>query len=116
VPYDPMFVRQKKHVSNQYWGANLSAFCHLANQRSYALVGVNGVASNAFFVRRDLLNEHVREVSLDSCSRQANFRDSRGANGELTFLSGSSRALAMADMPVVDVATGESMTVGALYG
>jgi hypothetical protein len=115
VPYDPMFVRQKKHVSNQYWGANLPAFCHLASQRSYALVGVNGVASNAFFVRRDLLNEHVREVSLHSCSRQANFRDSRGANGELTFLSGSSRALAMADMPVVDVATGDCLTVGALY-
>ena len=115
VPYDPTFVRRKKHVSNQYWGANLPAFCHLADQRSYALVGVNGVASNAFFVRRDLLNEHVREVNLHSCSGQANFRDSRGASGELTFLSGRSRALAMADMPVVDVATGQTLTVGDLY-
>lgn len=115
VPYDPAFVRQKKHVSNQYWGANLPAFCFLANQRNYALVGVNGVASNAFFVRRDLLNEHVREVNLHSCNRQANFRDSRGANGELTFLSGRSRALAMAEMPVVDVATGQTLAVGDLY-
>ena len=115
VPYDPAFLRQKKHVSNQYWGANLPAFCHLADQRSYALVGVNGVASNAFFVRRDLLNEHVREVNLHSCNRQANFRDSRGANGELTFLSGRSRAIAMADMPVVDVSTGQMLTVGALH-
>lgn len=115
VPYDPAFLRQKKHVSNQYWGANLPAFCHLADQRSYALVGVNGVASNAFFVRRDLLNEHVCEVNLHSCNRQANFRDSRGANGELTFLSGRSRAIAMADMPVVDVSTGQMLTVGALH-
>ena len=115
VPYDSAFLRQKKHVSNQYWGANLPAFCHLADQRSYALVGVNGVASNAFFVRRDLLNEHVREVNLHSCNRQANFRDSRGANGELTFLSGRSRAIAMADMPVVDVSTGQMLTVGALH-
>ena len=115
VPYDPAFVRRQKHVSNQYWGANLPAFCHLADQRNYALVGINGVASNAFFVRRDLLNEHVREASLVSCSRQASFRDSRGANGGLTFLSGSSRAYAMADMPVVDVVTGQTLTVGALH-
>jgi hypothetical protein len=115
VPYDPAFVRRKKHSSNQYWGANLPAFCHLANQRDYALVGINGVASNAFFVRRDLLNEHVREASLASCSRQASFRDSRDANGGLTFLSGPSRACVMADMPVVDVATGQTLTVGELH-
>ena len=115
VPYDPAFVRREKHASNQYWGANLPAFCHLANQREYALVGINGVASNAFFVRRDLLNEHVREASLASCSRQANFRDSRGANGELTFLSGQTRTAAMADMPVIDVATGQTLNVGTLH-
>ena len=115
VPYDPAFVRRKKHASNQYWGANLPAFCHLADQRDYALVGINGVASNAFFVRRDLLNAHVLETSLASCSRQASFRDSRGVNGGLTFLSGPSRAHAMADMPVVDVATGQTLTVGALH-
>ena len=115
VPYDPAFVRRQKHASNQYWGANLPAFCHLADQRNYALVGINGVASNAFFVRRDLLNEHVREASLASCSRQASFRDSRGTNGGLTFLSGLARAHVMADMPVVDVATGQTLTVGALH-
>lgn len=115
VPYDPAFVRRQKHVSNQYWGANLPAFCHLTSQRNYALVGINGVASNAFFVRRDLLNEHVREASLGSCNRQASFRDSRNESGGLTFLSGPSRAHAMADMPVVDVATGQTLTVGALH-
>jgi hypothetical protein len=115
VPYDPAFVRRQKHSSNQYWGANLPAFCYLAGQRNYALVGINGVASNAFFVRRDLLNEHVRETSLVSCDRQANFRDSRGKKGELTFLSGRSRAHGMADMPVIDVVTGQALTVGDLY-
>jgi hypothetical protein len=115
VPYDPAFVRLQKHSSNQYWGANLPAFCHIADQRNYALVGINGVASNAFFVRRDLLNGHVREASLASCSRQASFRDSRGTNDGLTFLSGLARAHVMADMPVVDVATGQTLTVGALH-
>jgi hypothetical protein len=112
VPYDPAFVRLQKHSSNQYWGANLPAFCHLAGKRDYALVGINGAASNAFFVRRDLLNEHVREVSMASCGRQSSFRDSRDIQGKLTFLSGSSRVFAMADMPVIDVVTGATITVG----
>lgn len=115
VPYDAAFVRVQKHASNQYWGANLPAFRHLAEKRGYALVGINGVASNAFFVRRELLNEHVAEVSLAACSREASFRDSRGAEGELTFLSGPDRAKAMATMPVLDVATGETITVGELH-
>ena len=115
VPYDPTFVRIQKHSSNQYWGGNLPAFCHLAENREYALVGINGVGSNAFFVRRDLLNDIVREVDIASCIRQASFRDSRSADGELTFLSGQDRARAMADMPLVDVATGELIRVGDLF-
>jgi len=114
VPYDPSFVRRQIHPSNQYWGANLPAFHYLEKQRGYALVGTNSVGSNAFFVRRELLNDCVREVDLASCVRQASFRDSRGARGELTFLSGLGRTRAMAEMPLVDVATGASLRVGDL--
>ena len=114
VPYDPAFVRLQKHPSNQYWGANLPAFHHLADQRGYALVGTNSVGSNAFFVRRELLNDRVREVDLVSCIRQASFRDSRGVQGELTFLSGPERTRAMVEMPLVDVATRASLRVGDL--
>ncbi len=114
VPYDPAFVRRQKHPSNQYWGANLPAFIHLAGARNYALVGTNSVGSNAFFVRRDLLNDAVPEVDVASCRREATYRDSRGPNGELTFLSGRDRARAMAAMPLVDVRTGASLLVGDL--
>lgn len=115
VPYDPAFVRRQKHSSNQYWGANLPAFLHLASTRGYALVGTNSVGSNAFFVRRELLNEHVREVDLSSCIRIASFRDSRNEQGELTFLSGPDRAKAMATMPLVDVSSGKGLVVGDLH-
>lgn len=116
VPYDPSFVRRQKHSSNQYWGANLPAFLHLLNGRNYALVGTNSVGSNAFFVRRDLLNNEVREVSLTSCVREASFRDSRGPDGRLTFLAGPDRARAMASMPLIDVATGANLLVSELDG
>lgn len=111
VPYDPLFVRSRKHSSNQYWGGSLPAFCHLAQARGYALVGTNSVGSNAFFVLRDLLNDRVPEVSVASCARAATFRDSRGAGGGLTFLSGQARADLIADMPLLDVATGVSLKV-----
>lgn len=114
VPYDPQFVRARKHVSNQYWGANLPAFCHLAGSRGYALVGINSVGSNAFFVRRELLNERVVEASLAACNRPATFRDSRDSKGRLTFLSGNARADAIADMPLIDVVSGAMLNVGDL--
>jgi hypothetical protein len=115
VPYDPSFVRIQKHYSNQYYGANLTAFLYLANQRGYALVGINGVGSNAFFVRRDLLNDRVVEVDISTCIRQANFRESRGVHGELTFLSGLQRLNSMKELPVVDVTTGTELLVRDLF-
>lgn len=116
VPYDPSFVRVRKHPSNLYWGASLPAFEQLARGRGYALVGINGTGSNAFFVRRELLNDDVPEVDIASCSRMASFRDSRDAEGRLTFLAGADRVRAMADMPLLDVATGETIKVGDLRG
>lgn len=114
VPYDPAFVRREKHFSNLYWGASLGAFDHLLAGRGYALVGCNSAGSNAFFVRRDLLNDRVRAVSLADGFRDVSWRDSRDAAGRLNFLSGEARIAAIADMPLVDVASGATLTVGAL--
>jgi hypothetical protein len=114
VPYDPEFVRRKKHWSNQYWGANLPAFIYLSNQRGYALVGTNKVGSNAFFVRRELLNDRVEEVSLASCRRETSFRDSRDPKGNLTFLSGFERSKAIFDLPLLDIETNQMLKVGDL--
>lgn len=111
VPYDANYVRGKKHSSNQYYGANLPAFLYLANQRGYALVGTNSVSSNAFFVRRELLNERVQEVDISSCIRQANFRESRGERNQLTYLSGHERLHSMLNMPLIDVSSGAEICV-----
>jgi hypothetical protein len=111
VPYDPQFQRTRRHHSNLYYGASLPAFLSLANERGYALVGVNSVGSNAFFVRRDLLNDVVCEVDAAACFRDSTFRESRDAQAELTFLSGNDRRRVIADMPLIDVQSGESLYV-----
>jgi hypothetical protein len=114
VPYDPAFVRRAKHWSNQYWGASLPAFDHLAKSRGYSIVGVNSAGSNAFYVRDDLLNDRVKPTTVDACFRNMSFRDSRDRTGKLTFADASTRLDLMANMPLVNVVTGEQICVSDL--
>lgn len=115
VPYQSDFQRTQQHPSNLYYGASLSAFIHLLQERGYALVGVNSVGSNAFFVRRELLNDVVREMSIEDCYRTSCFRESRDVKGRLTFLSGSGRRDPISHLPLVDVITGNPLYVRDLH-
>lgn len=114
VPYSANFQRNAQHPSNLYYGASLAAFYHLTSLRGYALVGVNSAGSNAFFVRRELLNDRVRESSLTGCYRSSCFREGRGEDGRLMFLSGADRRTPIAHLPLIDVVSGETLTVGDL--
>ncbi|GIX17759.1 MAG: hypothetical protein KatS3mg119_1945 [Rhodothalassiaceae bacterium] len=111
IPYDPNFVREKHHFSNLYWGANLPAFTLLANKMDMAFVGTNGAGSNAFFVSRNLLNDVICEVDVDTYRRERSFSDSRSEDGRLTVLRGDDRRRVIAHMPVVNVLTGEMLLV-----
>ena len=114
VPYEPSFVRHKRSSSNIYYGANLPAYLSLLNKRDYALVGTNSVSSNAFFVKRCLLNDVVSYDDLSSCMRVASFRESRGKKGDLTYAHGFQRAKLISSMPIIDVSTGENLFVSDL--
>jgi hypothetical protein len=115
VPYDASFVRSKAHGSNLYWGASLPAFQQLLGARGYALVGVNSVGSNAFFVRHELLNERVPEVSMAVGFRDSTFRETRGDAGELLYVSARDGRKAIAHLPLIDTRTGASLRVGDLF-
>ena len=115
VPYDAAFQRSRAHPSNVYYGANLAAFDALLRSRGYALVGVNSVGSNAFFVRRDLLNERVPEVSMADCYRESCFREARDADGRLTFRSAGQLRAVLGHLPVVDVASGATLRIADLW-
>jgi hypothetical protein len=116
VPYDPAFVRSEKHWSWLYWGASLAAMTRLANQNGLALVGGNRAGNNAFFVRRDLLGG-IPELSVAVAYRPSRFRDSRDPSGELSYVSGNDERLrAIGAMPLVDLETGEELTVAERFG
>jgi len=91
VPYDKNFIRTKAHYSNLFFGASLPAINNLAIKRSYSLVGCNKAGNNAYFVRKDLLNERVKELSIDKAFKASSFRESRSEDYSLSYLSGKDK-------------------------
>ena len=91
VPYDKNFNRTKAHYSNLFYGASLPAINNLAIKKGYSLVGCNKAGNNAYFVRKDLLNERVKELSLDKAFKDSNFREGRNENYSLSYLSGKDK-------------------------
>lgn len=110
VPYDPEFVRLKKHPSGMYWGASLDAFRHLLEQRNYVFVGTNKAGTNAFFVA----GEHGDAVlsSLDEVkSWPCRMREVRNADGSLSLTTYRESIYHILDLPLVDVSTNANLMV-----
>jgi hypothetical protein len=103
VPYDDKFLRGTAHHSMIYYGASLKALTQLANQKGYALVGCNSAGNNAFFVRRDLLNDLLKERSVAESFVRNQFRETRDAEGRLLFLGPEEESAVLATLPLVDV-------------
>jgi hypothetical protein len=116
VPYDAAFVREEKHWSGLYWGASLAAIAQLASEKGYALVGGNSAGNNAFFVRRDVLGE-IPEVEVEDAYVASRFRESRDADGALSYVSDHRERLSLiGGLPVVDVRSGTEVPVAEALG
>jgi hypothetical protein len=107
VPYNKKFIRTEAHYSNIYAGASLSALNYLATQKGYALVGSNLAGNNAYFVRKDLLNERICELSVEKAYKESKFRESRNKDYSLSFISGKQRLEIIRGLEVINVITNE---------
>lgn len=114
IPYDRSFVRTKAHYSNLYYGASLSALQALARTKGYSLVGSNSAGNNAFFVRDDLIvglsTHEPEEVYV-----QSQFRESRDAGGNLSFLGMGDGLKEIGEMPLYDIDLRETVRVKEIY-
>jgi hypothetical protein len=110
VPYAADFQRTKAHFSNLFWGASLAALTAAARRKGYALVGCNRAGNNAFFVRRDVQGA-LRESTVAEAFVAAGFRESRDALGEPTHLDVAASRDLVGACPVVDILTGEELTL-----
>lgn len=114
IPYRPDFVRTKAHYSNLYFGASLAALCDLAEQKGYYFVGSNTAGNNAFFVRKDVI-EQLLPVSCKQGYVISKFRESRDENGNLTFLSGNQRINSIQDCDIYNLENKKLMKIKELF-
>lgn len=105
IPYDKKFIRTVAHYSNLYFGASLPALHYGAAKKGYALVGCNMAGNNAYFIRRDLLNDRVREVSFEKAFKDSKFREGRQRNYALSYAEGDQRYPIIKGMEVFNVVT-----------
>lgn len=105
IPYDKKFYRTKAHYSNLYWGASLRALYQLSKEKGYSFIGCNSAGNNAYFVRKDKLNNVVRQVQLKNGFVVSKFRESRDKEGKMTCLAGNKRIEAIRGMPVYNLDT-----------
>lgn len=114
IPYDATFQRTRAHYSNLYWGASLKAFCLLAERKGYAFVGSNSAGNNAYFVRLDKL-ANIKPLDIKQGYVAARFRESRNAEGDLTYLGSAARLQEISDMEVFDIEHAAMVRIADLY-
>lgn len=107
IPYNPSFIRSEAHSSCLYAGASLPALHELAKSKGYVFIGCNSAGNNAYFVRKDLSSDSVKEISLESGYVHSKFRESRDSDGRLNFLNNEARQEAICGLPVYNTVTGE---------
>jgi hypothetical protein len=114
IPYDPAFERLKAHWSGQYFGASVKAMIELATERGYTFIGTNSNGVNAFFVRNDLAGPVCTAIG-EVKAWPARHRDSRDANGVLTYVGGQRKADLISGLPVHNFANGTAQSIESLY-
>jgi hypothetical protein len=103
VPYDENFVRSNAHYSMIYYGASLKALYLLAQQKGYVFVGCNSAGNNAFFVRKDLKPDCIKELTIEEGYVAGHFRESRAENGQLVYLSAHEEEKLLSSLPLVEI-------------
>jgi hypothetical protein len=114
TPYSPHFNRTHAHSSNLYFGASIAALRSLAVRKGYRFVGTNSAGNDAFFVREDYAARFVEDSLCSIRSMPSLFRESRDEAGHNTYTGGARRLREISGLPVTQVETGDTITIGDL--
>lgn len=77
-------------------------------------MGSNSAGNNAFFVRKDCV-EMDKIPAKAQVFVESKYRESRGRNGELTYLRGRKRLECIKDMELINLETQCKITIADLY-
>ncbi len=107
IPYQADFVRSKAHHSNLYAGTSLAALYMLSQKKGYAFVGCNSAGNNAYFVKNDKAKK-LKALSLEQGYVVSKFREARGIDGKLLYLSAKESLSLIKGLPVYNVLTNQT--------
>ena len=63
----------------------------------------NKAGNNAFFVKKELLNDNIKENLIEKAFYKNKFRESRNTIGELTYLDSKSEEEIILSLPLEEV-------------
>ena len=85
VPYKADLSRFDAHYSGIVFGASIRALVSLGREKGYSLVCGN--EANLFFVKTELLNDAVKECTVEAAYLKNGYQDSRDESGRLKKIS-----------------------------
>lgn len=83
INYNSKFNRTSS--SKFIYGASLKALKKLADTKGYALIYVNKNGNNAFFIKREHLNDRLKEVSVAEAYKKNSFNELIDLDEKLDF-------------------------------
>ena len=114
VPNSEDFDRTKEHYSNLYYGASLSAYVNLMNEKGFYFLGVNRLRNNAFFINNDFPKKEffnkLQDISFIECTN-SNFNESRNINGDLNFLSKNKKINEIKNCQIINLKNKENKLI-----
>ena len=118
VPNFKDFNRSSYHHSNLCFGMSLKALINIMEEKNFYFLGSNLRRNNAFFISKKYEKERYfpnLKVSDISENVNCNVRESRGLNGELTYLSSINRVKEIKDCEIIDLKRDIKVKIKDLY-
>lgn len=114
VPENDFFDRTKEHFSWLHYGMSLRAAINLLSNIDFIFVGSNRTGNNAFFIKKYFvksLNFDLPDIGHLEDFVDWRVRESRDAQGNLSYLSKEDAISIISDCQLVNTATMESLQV-----
>ena len=87
IKYDKNFQRGKNGISKLVYGCSLNAVSKLCEKKGYSLICTNSNGNNAFFVKKELLNEKIKSTTVKQAFNINSFKEHIDKNNNLKSIN-----------------------------
>jgi predicted DNA binding CopG/RHH family protein len=81
IKFKENFQRGTKGLNKLIYGCSIKAAVNLCNKKGYSLVCTNSNGNNAFFVKKNLLNEKIKAIDYQNAFNKNTFKEFNNDKG-----------------------------------